>query len=194
MTISVDEVLNRLLEGNTRYMSGRSIHPNQGSERREEVQRGQMPFAVILGCSDSRVPPEIIFDQGIGDLFVIRVAGNVVDDAVLGSIEYAVEHLGVRLIVVLGHQRCGAVLAALKGGEAHGHIAALVEAISPAIHEARNQPGDLVENTVRAGVRRFVSQISGARPVLSELTRNGKVEVVGAYYWLDGGNVEILGE
>ena len=194
MPLNVDEAVQRLLEGNQRYTGGRSIHPNQGTDRREEVQRGQTPFAVILGCSDSRVPPEIIFDQGVGDLFVIRVAGNIVDDAVLGSIEYAAEHLGVGLVVVLGHQRCGAVQAAVKGGEARGHVAALIEAISPAVYEARTLPGDVVDNAIRASVRRSVSLLRTSRPLLGDLVRGGKLEVIGAYYRLEGGTVEIVGE
>ena len=194
MPLNVDEAVQRLLEGNQRYTRGRSIHPNQGFERREEVQRGQTPFAVILGCSDSRVPPEIIFDQGVGDLFVIRVAGNIVDDAVLGSIEYAAEHLGVGLVVVLGHQRCGAVQTAVKGGEARGHVTALIEAISPAVYEARTLPGDLVDNAIRASVRRSVSLLRTSRPLLGDLVRGGKLEVIGAYYRLEGGTVEIVGE
>lgn len=191
-SLNVDEALQRLFEGNERYRSGRSIHPNQGVGRREEVQRGQSPFAAILGCSDSRVPPELIFDQGIGDLFIIRVAGNVVDDMVLGSMEYAVDHLGVRLVVVLGHQRCGAVQAAVKGGEAKGHVTSIIEAIGPSIFEARNLPGDLVDNSARASVRRQASQIRTSRPLLADLARAGKLDVVGGFYRLDSGTFEII--
>src|SRR6059036_1627413 len=116
------------------------------TKRREELAKSQHPFAVVLGCSDSRVPPEIVFDQGLGDLFVLRVAGNVINDESLGSIEYAVDHLAVRLIVVLGHQRCGAVKAekdtiAAKG-EAPGHIQSLVTAIKPAVEATVNRDLD----------------------------------------------------
>jgi carbonic anhydrase len=132
-----DQALQELMNGNKRYVAAELAHPNQTAARRAEVAKGQDPFAIIVGCSDSRVPPEIIFDQGLGDLFVTRVAGNIVDDVVLGSIEYAAEHLGVPLIVVLGHKRCGAVEAAAKGGDAPVHIRSLVEAIKPAIKKAK---------------------------------------------------------
>jgi carbonic anhydrase len=124
--------LARLEEGNRRAASNHSTHPHASSARRGEVAQSQSPFAVIVSCSDSRVPPELLFDQGYGDLFVIRIAGNVVEDTALGSIEYAVEHLGAKLLVVLGHERCGAVKATVDGGEAPGHIGSIVNAIKPA--------------------------------------------------------------
>lgn len=130
--------MQKLIDGNKRYVEGKFIHPNQSAERRMELSKDQNPFAVILSCSDSRVPPEIIFDQGIGDLFIIRVAGNIISNEVLGSIEYAVEHLDVGLVVVLGHERCGVVSAAVAGGEVHKHISSLVEAILPAVKTAES--------------------------------------------------------
>jgi carbonic anhydrase len=132
------------------------------------VVTGQHPFAVILTCSDSRVPPEVIFDQGIGDLFVIRNAGNIVDDVVIGSIEYAVEHLHTPLVIVLGHQQCGAVTAALKGGKATGHIASVIEKILPAVADARKQPGDSLLNAIDANVARMVNELRASHPVLAE--------------------------
>lgn len=129
-----DEALKRLVQGNARFVSDHLTHasPEQIAVARGAVSKSQAPFAVIVGCSDSRVGPEIVFDQGLGDLFVVRTAGEVVDSAALGSIEYAVEHLGSPLILVLGHQRCGAVAAAVAGAKAPGHIAAVLNAIEPA--------------------------------------------------------------
>ena len=121
------DALARLLAGNHRYVSGTVAHPNQTAGRRRAVAGSQHPFATILGCADSRVPPEVVFDQGLGDLFVVRVAGNIADPAAVASIEYSAEHLGVGLIVVVGHSRCGAVDAAVKGGEAPGHLSVLVD-------------------------------------------------------------------
>ncbi len=135
----IDQALQTLLDGNKRFAAGRQLHPNQGKERRDEVAKGQKPFAIIVGCSDSRIPPEILFDQGIGDLFIIRLAGNIVDDMALGSIEYAADHLGSRLVVVLGHSKCGAVTATAQGGEAHGHIGSIVKAIAPAVDRAKGK-------------------------------------------------------
>src|SRR5947209_10905279 len=127
---AADEALARLMAGNRRYVLHKEQHPDQSLTRRKELESGQHPFAVILGCADSRVSPEILFDQGLGDLFVIRVAGNVVDDTILASVEYAVEHLGTRLIMVLGHEKCGAVSAAIEGGKQPRHLDALVAAIN----------------------------------------------------------------
>ena len=190
-----DEALKRLMEGNKRFVAGRPRHPNQGPRRRSEVAQGQHPFAVILGCADSRVPPEVVFDQGLGDLFVIRVAGNIVDDAVLGSIEYAVEHLGARLIMVLGHAKCGAVAAALevagKGGSIPGHIASLLKPILPAVEAVKGQAGDPLDNAVRANVERVVGQLRSSEPVLAEMVRGDKVKMVGARYDLKTGEVQI---
>src|SRR3954451_10886779 len=119
--LSADQALSRLLAGNERFVAHKERHPDESAGRRRELVSGQHPFAVILGCSDSRVAPELLFDEGLGDLFVIRVAGNIVDDDILASIEYAVEHLGTKLVVVLGHEKCGAVSAAVSGESTVGH-------------------------------------------------------------------------
>jgi carbonic anhydrase len=177
--------LQQLMEGNRRFARLMAIHPDQTSARRFSVATAQHPFATVLTCADSRVPPEIVFDQGLGDLFVIRVAGNIVDDAVLGSIEYAAEHLQVPLVVVLGHERCGAVEATLKGGKVHGHLGALTRAIQPAVEHSRRQPGDPLDNAVRANIRLVVSQLRASKPPI-------KVKMVGARYDLDTGVVELL--
>jgi carbonic anhydrase len=186
------QALARLKRGNVRAAHGASIHPHQNGPRRRELASGQQPFAIIVACSDSRVPPELVFDQGLGDLFVIRVAGNVVDDTALGSIEYAVEHLGAKLIVVLGHERCGAVKAAVDGGEAPAHIGSLVRAIAPAVVETANMKGDRLDLAVRANVRRVVRQLSDSEPLLHEAVQKKAIEVVGMEYDLDTGSVESI--
>ena len=162
----------------------------EAAKRRAELTKSQHPFAIIVSCSDSRVPPEIVFDQGLGDLFVIRVAGNVIDDQSLGSIEYAVDHLAVRLIVVLGHQRCGAVKAAKETiaakGKAPAHIQSLVMAIQPAVEATVN--GDL-EATVKANVKDVVQALRSSTPILKPKVDSDELKVLGAYYSLDTGSV-----
>ena len=174
------------------FLHQNSLILNQNRERRQELAKGQKPFAVIVGCSDSRVPPEIIFDQGLGDLFVIRVAGNIVDDVALGSIEYAVDHLGTKLIVVLGHSKCGAVTATVQGGAVHGHVESIVQAIKPAIETAKELPGDLTDNTIKANARLVAGQIQSSQPILAEMVRLDKIAVVSAYYDIESGEVHIL--
>ncbi|MGD0059985.1 MAG: carbonic anhydrase [Verrucomicrobiia bacterium] len=190
--ITADEALARLKAGNERFVTGQVIHPNGSAERRTEVAKGQKPYAIVVGCSDSRVGPEVVFDQGLGDLFVVRTAGNVVDDVALGSIEYAAEHFGVPVIFVLGHTRCGAVAAAVAGGEAPGHVGSVVEKIRPAVEETKGEKGDAVDNAVRANVRNVVNQLRGAVPILSGLVKSGKLRVVGGCYDLDTGRVAML--
>jgi carbonic anhydrase len=191
--LSADEALKMLMKGNERYVSAKVKHPDESLARRKELTTGQHPFAIILGCADSRVAPELLFDEGLGDLFVIRVAGNIVDDAVLGSIEYAVEHLGTKLIVVLGHEKCGAVTAAIEGGRTPGHLAALTEAIRPAVDAASKQPGDTIHNCVIANVQRVAQQIRQSEPVLKEYVNGKGVKVVAADYDIDTGRVRLLG-
>ena len=154
--------------------------------------KGQSPFAIVLTCSDSRVAPELFLDQGLGDLFVIRNAGNILDDLVIGSMEYAVEHLHVPLLVVVGHEKCGAVSAAVAGGEAPGHIRSVVEALEPAVEQAKNLPGDKVDNTVRANAQRVAEILTHVEPILKEAVDNGKLMVVTARYDLATGRLEIL--
>ncbi len=185
-------VLRQLMDGNKRYAANHASHPHQVAARRTELATAQHPRAVILGCADSRVPPELVFDQGLGDLFVVRVAGNVASDEVLGSIEYAVEHLGATLIVVLGHERCGAVGAAVKGGDPEGHVASLVKEILPAVQQTKGQPGDSVENALRANVSRVVARIQADESVLKPAIQAGKIKVVGARYDLDTGLIGLL--
>lgn len=191
-SVSPDQALSRLAEGNARYVAGHMSHPNASIEHRAELVKGQHPFAVVLGCSDSRVPPEIVFDQGLGDLFVIRDAGNTLDNEVLGTIEYAVEHLGSRLIVVLGHEGCGAVTATVSGAPPTGHMRTVTHAIAPAYKESKSQPGDKVHNCVLANARRSARLLRATAPILKHLAEKGELKVVAADYDIATGKVEFL--
>jgi carbonic anhydrase len=192
--VNPDEALKRLMQGNARFVFGHMTHvaPEHIAEARRGVAKRQTPFAIIVGCSDSRVGPEIVFDQGLGDIFVVRTAGEVVDATALGSIEYAVEHLGSSLIVVLGHERCGAVSAAVGGTKEPGHIAAVLKAIEPAVEQTKGKPGDPVENAVRAQALDVAKQLQNAKPILAERVHSGKLKIVAARYDLDTGKVEFL--
>lgn len=191
--VAPSEARRLLAEGNARFVSGHSLHPRQGADRRAELATSQHPFAVVLACADSRTGPELVFDQGLGDLFVVREAGNIIDDHTLGSIEYAVEHLHSPLIVVLGHERCGAVAAArdtvAANGHAPGHIASLVAAIRPAVEATAGQDA---EATCKANIRNMVKAVAGSEPILHHLATGGTIVVVGAYYDLDAGTVTFL--
>lgn len=190
--VTPDQALQRLVEGNKRYIKDSLSHPNQTAVRRTEVAKGQHPFAIILGCSDSRVAPELLFDQGIGDLFVVRVAGNIVTDQGIGSIEYAVEHLHANLIIVLGHAKCGAVTAAVGGGHAPGRIHTLLESLEPAVKAAQGKPGDAVALVTQANVDRGVHILNSMQPILEERVKTGTVKVVGAIYNVETGQVDFL--
>jgi carbonic anhydrase len=192
--VTADSALAELKAGNLHHVEHRYHHPHQTAARQRQLTSGQNPHAEILSCSDSRVPPELIFDQGLGDLFIVRVAGNVAADTELASLEYGAEHLHIPLLVVLGHQRCGAVTAAVEGGEAMGHIGALVNLLRPAVEMGRGQPGDAVDNTVKANVELVVKQLRTSKPVLAELVSEGKLRVVGAVYSIDTGKVTWLSE
>jgi carbonic anhydrase len=186
-SVSPEAALAKLQAGNDRFAANSESSTKPTTARRLETATAQHPFAVILGCADSRIPPELIFDQNIGDLFVIRSAGNLVDEHTLGSIEYAVEHLGVRLVVVLGHARCGAVKAALGSDKAPGHINSLVHDIQPAVAAAKAKPGDAVVNTVHQNASIMAERIRKEAD-LGEL--RAKIRIVDAYYDLDTGKVE----
>ncbi len=218
--VSPAEAISRLKEGNGRFTAGNPQHPHesvderkymaadsyenagmislgmtseQAAKRRAELAKSQHPFAIILSCSDSRVPPEIVFDEGLGDLFIVRVAGNVLNDEGLGSIEYAVDILGARLIVVLGHQSCGAVDAAMKTvaakGKAPGHIQSLVTAIKPVVDSTPK--GDL-DTMIKANVKHVVDTLRSSTPILKARVDSGDVQVIGGYYTLDTGAVTFL--
>ena len=190
--VGADEALVRLVDGNKRFVEMQLAHPDQDAGCRTALAKSQQPFAAILGCSDSRVPPEVIFDQGLGNLFVVRVAGNVADDIGIASIEYAVEHLGSRLIVVLGHERCGAVTAAVKGGELPGHLPALMTALKPAIDKSKGAAGDAVDNAILANIELTTGQLRESKPILAEMVEKGEIKIVGARYDLDTGAVEFM--
>ncbi|MDD2853820.1 MAG: carbonic anhydrase [Desulfuromonadaceae bacterium] len=194
VAMDADEALKQLMEGNRRYASGQAKGPNRSAVRRSELAGGQNPIAVVVSCSDSRVPPELLFDQGFGDIFAIRIAGNIVDANALGSIEYAVDHLGTKLIVVLGHERCGAVTAALQGGVAPGNIKSIVDGIQPAIEKGKARytgHGELLDSCILANVKMVAEKIRKSPPILSEKVEDGMLKVVGAYYDLDSGAVNM---
>ena len=186
-SVSPEAALAKLKEGNARFSSSKVSEGKPVAAEREETAKAQHPFAVILACADSRTAPEIIFDEVIGDLFVIRNAGNLVDEHALGSIEYAVEHLGTRLIVVLGHERCGAVTAAVASNTAPGHEQSLVRDIQPAVKAAKDKPGDALDNAIAENAREVAARIHKE----AELGEHAKeVRVVSAVYNLDSGKVE----
>jgi len=192
------EVLEKLLEGNKRFVEGKLAHPRRTPKDFAALAEGQKPLAVIVGCADSRVAPELIFDQGVGDLFVVRVAGNIVSGAgptVKGSIEFAVAELGVRLIMVLGHSKCGAVKAAIEHLDAKdelpGAIGELIKPIRPAVLAAKDLPGDRLTNVIKANVEEGVKKLKGLDPILSKLAKSEELKVVGATYELSTGKVEV---
>jgi carbonic anhydrase len=201
--ISAPEALERLREGNLRFVEEtRSSDTLTGRVRRRAVAEAQTPFAVILGCSDSRVPAEIVFDQGLGDLFVIRVAGNIVAPSQIGSVEFAAERYGVRLVVVLGHSSCGAILATLEelsrgSKEQSRHLSSIVDRIRPSVQafigtSIANDPETLVHHAVRANIRMSANHLRHGSDVLEQLIEKNGLMVVGAEYSLDTGVVEFF--
>ena len=190
--VAADFALEILMTGNRRFVAGRPMFPDQSPNRRRELAAGQKPFAIVLTCADSRVAPELYFDQGLGNLFVLRNAGNILNDHTIGSIEYAVEHLHVGLIVVVGHEKCGAVAAAVAGGHAPGHVQSIVEAIQPAVKETADLPGDKVDHAVRANARLVAAALQASDPILNEAVKQGRVKIVPARYDLATGKVELL--
>jgi len=195
-----DAVLAQLLEGNKRFMKGDLAHPRRKPEDFVPLAEGQAPLTVVVSCADSRVAPELIFDQGVGDLFVVRVAGNVITGAgasVKGSIEYAIAELGVRLIIVLGHSRCGAVKAAIKHIDDKdalpGSIGNLVDLIRPAVAMVKDKQGDILDHAIKANVELGVKRLRRLEPILADSVRKGTLKVVGAVYDLHSGKVTTFG-
>jgi len=190
------EALERLLIGNSRFAAGRAEHPRQTLEDVHRLASGQHPFAVVLGCADSRVPAEIVFDQGLGDIFDDRVAGNIVDTLLLGSTEYAVEHLGPKVLLVLGHERCGAITATIEaiesGTEPPVHIAAIVDALRPIVEPVLDDPGDKVDNAVQANVKAQVKALTKRSEIIREKIESGALAAVGARYDLDTAAVSLV--
>ncbi len=193
-SLSPADALKLMKQGNENFRSEAPSLAANGRDRRLELARGQAPFCVLVGCSDSRVSPEILFGRGLGELFIVRNAGNTVDTAALGSIEYAVGVLGVPLVIVLGHQSCGAVAAAVdvveKNATFPGVIGEMVQPIVPAVLEARSQGGDLLEASVRSNARRVAKRLTTQSLVIKDALSGGKVNVVGARYGLSDGQVE----
>jgi carbonic anhydrase len=183
-------VLQQLLDGNQRFAASKPEHPNQSPQRRAEIAKGQHPVAVVLACSDSRSAPEIVFDRGLGDLFIVRVAGNIADEPGIESIGFAVHHRGARLVMVLGHTKCGAVTSAVKGG-ARDEMPAIMAAIEPAAAAVKGKPGDPIENAVRENVRLVVAKLK-REPALASMIKSGQIKVVGAVYDLDTGKVTMV--
>lgn len=189
--------LQKLQEGNERFATGKAIHPDETIERIKELKAEQHPFATVVSCSDSRVPPEIIFDQGLGDIFSIRTAGNVIGDYELGSIEYAVEHLHCKLIVVLGHKQCGAIKSFI---EAKGHYKSfdhIKNIISYIQHEKEEQKliSDHhlnIEDAVVANVKHGTTLLKNAKPIIKELYHNHKIQIVGAIYDIETGKINYM--
>lgn len=197
--VSAEDALNRLIDGNDRFRYDESRFPRFDSARRAETfANGQHPVAAVLACADSRVPVEAIFDQGIGDLFVVRVAGNVADTDEIGTIEYGVGHLHTPLVVVLGHSKCGAVTAVAEGAKVHGHIAKLVDNIAPAVADVKQRDPEAVGNrlvrlSIRANVLQSMHDLLSGSPEVASAVRAGRVKVVGAVYDLQSGAVEWIG-
>ncbi len=185
------DALAKLIAGNRRYASAETATAQPLAQQRANSAVTQHPFAIVVACADSRVAPEIVFDQGLGELFVIRTAGNLVEDFALGSIEYAVEHLGVRLVLVLGHERCGAIGAALAGAQATGHVRALVDANAPVVAKSRGTSADAVDACVIANARAVAEKIRHSQPALSDLAHTD-VMIASARYDLDTGVVTLL--
>lgn len=189
------EALRQLQAGNLRFQKGQLQHPNETLERRRQVALKQSPIATVLACSDSRESPELIFDMGLGDLFVVRTAGHALDDAVIGTLEFAVAELHVPLLVVMGHQRCGAIKATLdsisSGKLAPGDMETLVDAIRPAVLLAKGDGDVRYANVVKANVQVTIDRLQNSK-ILSQAVANQQLLIVGAYYQLDTGVVELL--
>jgi carbonic anhydrase len=188
--------LDRLMKGNARYVEGVSRRHDFKSER-EALVGGQNPFASILSCADSRIAPEYAFDSSRGDLFVCRVAGNFANDDTIASLEYGAAVLNSPLILVLGHDSCGALDATIKSLKDNttlpGHLPSLVNALAPAIKAVKDQPGDLLANATRQNVIDVVARLKSATPILSAAATEGKIKIVGGIYRLDSGKVELIG-
>lgn len=192
VVVSVDEAMQLLIEGNDRFTSGKQANKDISDTRKENlVTNGQKPFAVIVSCSDSRLPPELLFDQALGDLFVIRLAGNIVDPVAIGSVEYGVGVLGSPLLVVLGHEKCGAVKATVDGGEVPGSIGSIVTKIQPSAEKARATGAtgnDLYELATDENIKAVIADLENSS-IVKGLVDDGKLTVIGAKYYMHTGKV-----
>jgi carbonic anhydrase len=193
-TLTGKEALQQLLAGNKRFLSGRLEHPNHCEESRRGLVQGQEPIAVVLTCADSRVPPVDVFDQGLGDIFVVRVAGNIINDHILGSIEYAVSHLHTPLVMVMGHSSCGAVSAVAQGVKLNGHIASLTPSIDAALKKTKGLEGHWTNNAAKELALTTARKIEESEPIVADLVNEGRVLVVASYYDLETGEVILLND
>jgi len=187
-----NRALQRLIDGNERYVNGNLQHPHTDSAYRQHLVHGQKPFAAILGCSDSRVPLEMIFDQGLGDIFVIRVAGNVANEVTIASVEFAVSVLNVPLVMVIGHESCGAVTAATTESSYSGYLQQLIDYIRPAVRRAGGVEGDLVENAIRINAQIMAQNLIDRSDLIANASNSQQTLIVSAYYNLNSGRVEVL--
>lgn len=193
--VKADEALKKILDGNQRFAAGLPAQKDVGAARRTALLKGQSPSAVLLSCSDSRVPPELVLDQGLGDILVVRVAGNVADPVTVGSIEYAVEHLNVPLIIVMGHDKCGAVAATVQGGKPEGNIRSIVAKIAPAVRKARasgKKGDDLLDAAIDENVKNVIASLTRVSKIIKQHVKEKKVKIVAAKYSLSTGKVELL--
>jgi carbonic anhydrase len=186
--LTPDAAIAELLQGNKRFASQKTKQPNRGSFRLREVAKGQKPFAAILGCADSRVPAEIVFDQGLGDLFVVRVAGNVATPEEIGSLEFGTLVLGSKAILVLGHSACGAVKATIDNKPVPGKIGSILEHIKPAVTASKNEAGDALKNATIANIKGQIAILKSST-VIADLVKSGKLKIIGGFYDLDTGIV-----
>ncbi len=196
---SADEAIAILKKGNERFASGKPEYPHEGAARRAETASGQHPIATVISCSDSRVPPELVFDEGIGDLFIVRVIGNIGSVDETGSAEYGVEHLETPLLVVLGHTKCGAVTAAVTHAEVHGSIPPLLAHINPSVRTAKHDhPGlkgdELIAESIKTNVLHSIQELFNRSRIIRQRVGSGKLKVVGAIYDIQSGQVSWLGE
>ncbi len=199
--ITPEQSLTKLMDGNKRYVDNQMTGVKACDiASRKKLSTSQAPYAIILSCSDSRVPPELIFDEGLGEIFVVRVAGNIVDPIILGSIEYAAEHLGSPLVMVLGHERCGAVKATVDSkGKAEGNIGTIVKGIAPALKKAQaakksatQDKAEFVENVVNENIQLVKANLTKHSPLLAKMAKEGKLRIVTAKYDLDDGIVTLM--
>ncbi len=192
-----DDSLQKLMDGNKRYVEGKLASKDLGDSKRKDLStKGQKPFAIVITCSDSRVPPELLFDQGLGDIFVIRVAGNVVDPIALGSVEYGAEHLHAPLVFILGHTKCGAVTATLEAkGEPEGNIGAIVKKIQPAAAVAKKKGGskdEMLETAIHENMKNVYKDLMNKSKIIPELVHEGKVKIVAGEYDITTGKVAMM--
>jgi carbonic anhydrase len=192
--VSANEAQRRLIAGNRRFVNQNRQYPNQSKRRLQSVSRNQYPYAAILGCADSRVPPEIIFDQGLGDLFVVRIAGNIASNETIGSLEYSAANLGTQLIVVLGHKGCGAVSAAMDNQPDDGQIGSVVDGIKPSLSQNQRMRGNINDNdnAVINNIEYQTRTLQNNSPVINRLIREDRLKIVGAYYDINTGRVRFL--